>query len=112
MKLINDKMKKLYFTGLAFALSTPCAFAGGGGGDSLSGELGISNGSNVIKDLINESPIVNALVQSGIFFGIVISIFLMAKDMLGGGGDAGKAFWGKLGAMIAFGALYYYLFMA
>ncbi len=111
MKLLTDKMKKLYFTGLAFALATPPAFARGGG-DALSGELNISTGSNVIKDLINESPIVNALVQSGIFFGIVISIFLMAKDMLGGQGDAGKAFWGKLGAMIAFAALYYYLFMA
>ena len=112
MKLLNNKVKKLFFTGLAFALSAPAAYAAGGGGDRLSGELNISTGSNVIKDLINESPIVNALTQSGIFFGIVISIFLMRKDMLGGGGDAGKAFWGKLGAMIAFAALYYYLFMA
>lgn len=109
MKLISDKMKKLYFTGLAFALSTPAAFAGGGG--SLDTDLDISSGSNVIKDLIANSPIVNALVQSGIFFGIIISIFLMAKDMIGGQGDAGKAFWGKLGAMIGFGALYYYLFV-
>lgn len=109
IKNILSKSKKLVAASSVALLSTSAMAADNG---IVGGSIGITAGNeDIIRKILKESPIVSVLVQAGILFGILFALFLMGKDMLTGQGDAGKAFWGKLGAMIAFGVLYYYLFM-
>jgi len=105
-KIFNNK--KLLVTSIGVSLTTSSLFAGG----DIEGKFGnIDKNTNIIDTVLTNSPIVSATVQTGIIFGMLYAIFLIAKDLLTDGGGQGKGPWGKLGAIVALGILYYFLFM-
>lgn len=106
-KTFSNLNKKVVVASIV--VGTPIVSMASGVVDTAFGTTGAT--TNVIKTIIAGSTLVSTLVQSAIILGILFSIFQIGKELLGEGGQGGKALWGKIGAMLAFAVLYYYLFM-
>jgi len=106
---INFIKNKLTLVSISLMATATNAMSAAG----LGGVIGATDGnSNLVQTVLGGSPIVSAVVKSALVFGILYSVFKIAQELLDGqGGGQGGKMWGKFGAIIGFGVIYYFLFV-
>jgi hypothetical protein len=77
----------------------------------IAGDLGIaSDGGEPMLVKILALPLVSMTIKTGILFGMLYAIFLIAKELVAGDQGGKGGMWSKLGAIVSFAVLYYFLY--